>query len=561
MPSLSLAIWIPMVAGLLLIALPNSIDKVAKAFATVVSLFTLGISVGLITKFDSSLWRFQFSESKEWISSLGIGYKLGIDGISLWMVALTAFLGLVSVLISAPKEKSKAFFGLLLVLQSTLIGVFTSLDLVLFYVFFELSLIPVFMLILGWGTGDKSKAAIKYLGVLFAGSLLMLVGIIAVGLQFQKTAGTLSFDLVEIQAQVASGKLWVGAIQLQSFVFWGFLLAFLVKAPAVPVHTWLSDTYQSSPIGAIVAGTVLKVGTYGLFRFVLPLFPDAVKSNAVWVVLIGTIGVLYGGILAINQKNIHRMMAFSTVSHVGFILIGLFSLTHSGMVGAAFQQFNHGLASAAVFVLLGFLYQRADTQNFDDLGGLKRRMPIFATLFLVAMLANLGLPLTSGFIGEFLALMGTFQAGFAHLNGIGIGFAAAAGAGAICSAAYMLYSFQRIFYGKSNRADLRDVNSSELAIGGVFALLILILGVYPTLVLKGMDSSVLAANLMTNSDKAIAWQGGSDFSTADNGRTALVNTQNGSYEYNLYPANPEAVNVEILTPEKPEELKVGMSTE
>ncbi len=493
LPILSLQVWVPILAGLALLGFGKPLEKGAKAFAILVSAFVFLIATFSYIRFDSNSAAMQFTEMNEWIPTLGFSYHLGVDGISIWMTILSALLGLIAVVISSPTEKQKAFFSMLLILNGTLMGVFASLDLVLFYVFFELSLIPVAVLTLFWGTGDRAKAATKYVAMLFAGSLLMLVGIIVIGMQMKGVTGSISFDLTAIQPAVASGKLWAGAAQLQSFAFLGFLIAFLFKAPAIPFHTWLADTYESAPMGAIVGGVVLKVGTYGLLRFCLPLFPDAVKQYGALVAILGAAGVVYGGIVAINQKSVQRLMAFSTVSHVGFILVGAFSFNHFGLMGASFQQFNHGIASAAVFVLLSFYYQRGGGTNLAEMGGLKRQMPIFSTLFLVAMLCNLGLPLTSGFVGEFLALLGSFQSGMSGLYGLKVVVAAVAGLGAIFSAAYMLYMFQRMFYGEAiDQREYKDINMREMALAGIFSFIILGLGIYPTPVLKAMEPTVLS---------------------------------------------------------------------
>ena len=505
---LSLAIWIPILAGFALLAGGKGLASLAKTGASLVMLVTFGMTVGLLAKFNSSESAFQFHEKIDWIRSLGTSYSLGLDGISIWMFVLTAFLGLVAVLVSKPKDRSAQFFGQILILSGILLGVFAALDLVLFYIFFELSLVPVAMMILGWGRGDRKKAATRYLAMLFGGSLLMLLAIIAVGMRYAHITGTPSMSIVDIQAAVASGKLWAGSEQLESLAFWGFLLAFLIKSPAVPGHSWLASTYESAPIGATIAGVVLKVGTYGLFRFCLPLFPHAAASNAALVTLLGVVGIIYGGILAINQKNIFRVMAFSTISHVGFILIGLFSFSHVGMVGAAFQQFNHGLASAAVFVLLAFLMERGFSGEFNELGGLKRTMPVFASLFMIAMLANLGLPMTSGFIGEILALMGSFESGYANVLGLNVGYAVAAGLGAILSASYMLYAYQKMFYGPPNAKDTHDLNMNELLLGGVFAVAILVGGILPTSILSRMDHSVAVTGSTTTPNSGSTWTTG-----------------------------------------------------
>lgn len=505
---LSLEIWVPIVVGVVLLLGGNSTSSFAKFASIIVMLFTLGVSVGLLAQFKSDVTGFQFSENAPWIRSLGINYSLGLDGISIWMFVLTAFLGLIAVLISKPKERVSQFFGQILILSGVLLGVFAALDLVLFYIFFELSLVPVAMLILGWGRGDRSKAATRYLAMLFGGSLLMLLSIIVIGLEYTRVTNTGSMSIVEIQSLAASGKLWAGREGLENLAFWGFLIAFLVKSPAVPGHSWLASTYESAPVGATVAGVVLKVGTYGLFRFCLPLFPHAAATNAPIVTFIGVVGIIYGGILAINQSNVFRVMAFSTISHVGFILIGLFSFSHVGMVGAAFQQLNHGLASAAVFVLMSFLMERGFSGEFNELGGLKRTMPVFASMFMIAMLANLGLPLTSGFVGEILALMGSFESGYANVFGLNVGYAVAAGIGAILSASYMLYAYQRMFYGAANPKETKDLSMNEILLGGVFAAAILIGGILPTFVLSRMDHSVAVTGSMTTPNYGTTWEAG-----------------------------------------------------
>lgn len=508
MNGILLALAIPAIGGLLLAIGGKLLHGSAKIIAFTTMLFGFGVVAGLVAKMDSAKQGFQFMVDQPWIYVTGSRFSFGLDGISSWMVMLTAFLGLVAVVIAKPAERQASFFANILGLTATLIGVFTALDLVLFYVFFELSLVPVALLILGWGRGEKQKAAIRYLAMLFGASLLMLVGIVILAVQHQRVTGTISTSIVDLQALAASGELWKGAPALESIAFWGFLLAFLVKSPAVPGHTWLSSTYQSAPISASVAGVVLKVGTYGLFRFCLPLFPNAAQSSAPVVIALGVLGIIYGGILAINQKDVFRMMAFSTVSHVGFILIGLFSFTHTGMMGAAFQQFNHGLASAAIFVLLGFLIDRGFTGSFSETGGLKKTMPVMATLFLIAMLANLGLPLTSGFVGEILALMGLFEAGHAGAMGLNFGYVAVAGIGAILSAAYMLYAYQRLFYGEpSDKAKSQsDVNFSEYLVGAALVAALLVGGVLPTTILNRMEASVALTGNTLDQKEPATWQ-------------------------------------------------------
>ena len=487
-PYLSVLIFFPILIGLGMIFAPLKDSKVTKLLGTVMAVASLIIACGLTSFFFSADNKISFQQSIEWIPNLGASYFVGIDSVAAWMILLTAFLTVVAALISKPAEKSNQFFGLLLCLEGTLFGVFSSLDLLLFYAFFELSLIPVGLMILNWGTGDKGKVAIRYVAVLFGGSLLMLVGMVILASQARAVFHQATFNSQILEQYVRNG-LWAHSWPLQSLAFWGFMIAFLVKSPAVPMHRWLASTYDDAPIGAIVAGVVMKVGTFGMFRFVLPLFPEACQIFAPIIIGIGVVGIIYGGILAAVQKTPGRLMAYSTVSHVGYILIGLFSLNQVGMMGAAFQQVNHGIAAAAIFVLLSFLYERSPLRTLSDFGGLKKSMPIFSTLFLIAMLTNLGLPFTSGFIGEILALIGVFTASYS--GAFSIVFAIVAAGGAILSAAYMLYFFQRLFYGKAQAGEaFKDLTLRETLIGGSFAVLILVLGIMPMIMLKSLEPRV-----------------------------------------------------------------------
>ena len=490
-PYLSFLIWLPILSGLAISFAPKLGANLPKGLSTLVAVATLVVSGTIASLFLSGDSGFKLQQDFKWIQSVGTNYSVGVDSMAAWMMVLTAFLGLVAILISKPKERETQYFGLLLCLEGTLFGIFSSLDLVLFYIFFELSLVPVALMILGWGSGDRGKVALRYVATLFAGSLLMLVGMAILSTRAATVSQFGTFNLLTLQELVATKGLWANAWPLQCLAFWGFMIAFLVKSPVVPIHRWLNDTYEDAPIGAVVAGVVLKVGTFGMFRFCLPLFPEACKVFAPVIVGIGVVGIIYGGILASIQKTPARVMGFSTISHVGFILVGLFSLNHAGMMGAAFQQFNHGIAAAAVFVLLSFLAERSPSKSLKDFGGLKKSMPIFSTLFLIAMLTNLGLPFTGGFIGEFLALVGAFLAGHSGVNGLNVGFVYVAAFGAILSAAYMLYLYQRLFYGRNKETEgFKDLDLRETLIGGTFALIILVLGILPTTLLHSMEPKI-----------------------------------------------------------------------
>jgi len=490
---LSILVFLPLLGALGILVLPENRARSAKQLAMVVSILTFVISLGLLAKFDGNTYAFQLEEKKDWITQLGIGYHLGLDGISLWLVLLTTFLSIVAVACSLKVDtRVRAFMACLLALESAMIGSFLSLDLVLFFIFFEMTLIPMWLLINIWGGEKKAHAANKFLIYTFAGSIFMLVGIVALGfLQFQ-TTGKLSFDIVLIQQQVAQGKFWAGALTSEPFIFWAFAIALLVKTPAFPFHTWIPDTYAESPIaGPILSSVMVKMGTYGFLRFCLPLFPDALPNQVPFLITLAVIGILYGAIVAAVQPDMRRVMAYSSLSHMGFVLLGIFSLTRIGIMGGAFQQLNHGITATILFLLIGYLYQRGGSTLFKDYGGLKAQMPIFAALFLIAMLSSVGLPGTNGFIGEFLAFVGAFQAAYA--NQFSMGLIIAAVFGVVLAAVYMLYMFQRVFYGEVTRAEnklLIDLKGPEIALAGVLVIFILWGGLAPNTFMKPMETSL-----------------------------------------------------------------------
>lgn len=503
---LSLVIFLPLIGAALLMLLPGRARSSARLVGAVVQGLTLALTIYLASRFKTGTFHYQFGEAIPWIPQYGISYLVGVDGISLWLVVLTAFLGLAGVLVANPREgDARGTYALLLALTTTMLGVFVALDLVLFYTFFELSLVPVALLILRSGEPSeraaKRKAATGYFAALFAGSILMLVGIVALAGIHANVAGRPSFSLLDLQSLAASGALWRGSA-LQPWIFWTFALAFLVKAPAVPLHSWLPGTYSQSPLAPLIASVVLKVGTYGLFRFLLPLFPESTQTFLPLLTIIGVAGILYGAVIAITQRGAQRLFAFSTVSHVGFILLGLFSLSHAGLMGAAFQQTNHGLTAGALLVLLAYLRRRRDTDDADAFGGLKRTMPVFAALFFVCLLGNLGLPGTSGFVGEFLTMLGAFEAGLAGSYGLTLPAAILAGLGTVLAAGYLLYLFQRMFTGPAPRpiGDRdpmhRDLGLGETLVAGAFAALIVFAGLAPGVFTRAMTTSVEATRMM-----------------------------------------------------------------
>jgi NADH-quinone oxidoreductase subunit M len=495
---LSLVTFLPLIGVLLLLFIPATQTKVHRMVALVTSIATFAASLAILPKFESGTYHFQLVEYIKWIPQFGINYRMGVDGISVWLIILTTFLSIISIWFSFYVDKRvKTYMITMLFLETAMIGVFTSLDLILFYTFFEATLLPMFLLILIWGGERRTYAAFKFFIYTFAGSIFMLVGMIVL-YQLQKAnTGVASFSIIDIQQNVANGSIWAGAIQLETLVFWAFAVAFLVKCPAFPFHTWLPDAHVEAPTAGsvILAGVLLKMGTYGFLRFCLPLFPDVVKAQVIPIVILAIIGIIYGAIVAAVQPDVKKLVAYSSVAHMGFILIGIFSLTHTGMMGGSMQQLSHGISTGALFLLIGLIYERRHARQFKDYGGLKSQMPIYAAIFLIVMLSSVGLPGTNGFIGEFLALMGIFQAGYLNTGGLTMYFGAAAGVGVILAAVYLLWMFQKMFYGPNkNPANLRlkDLKGWEIAMCSSLVVLIFWGGFYPNTFLKPMENSISA---------------------------------------------------------------------
>jgi len=481
---LTIVVFLPLAGAILLAFFPRR-DRDIRYFALAVSLITLLASLHLPWYFVRGQSGFQFDQNVPWIPHPNIHYHLGVDGISLWLVVLTTFLMPLCVLISwkAIGDRVKEFFILMLILETAMIGVFVALDLFLFYFFWEATLIPMALLIGMYGHGRKIYAAVKFFLYTMIASMFLLASIIWL------YARTGSFDFVTIQAAIQNGQV-AGFAQAALWLFLGFFVAFAVKVPLFPVHTWLPDAHVEAPTAGsvLLAGVLLKMGTYGLLRFNLGLFPEQARRNAPWIITLAIIGIIYGALVAMVQPNIKRLVAYTSVSHLGFVVLGIFSFTQLGVDGAVYQMLNHGVSTGALFMLLGMIYERRHTYDITEYGGLATPMPVYATFFAFIMLSSVGLPLLNGFIGEFLVLSGAFQA--RQVYGI------LAATGVIWSACYLLWMYQRVFYGEvTNPANkvLRDIDARERVSLWPTAIAALVMGVAPMLWLHSIDPAVSAA--------------------------------------------------------------------
>jgi len=449
---------------------------VALLFSILTFLFTLC----LYWQVDPHRAGMQFMEFAPWMTVPPVNYHLGVDGLSAFMVLLTGFLTPLCVLISWNDitKRRKEFFMFLLALETGMLGVFVSLDLLLFFVFWEVMLIPMYFLIGIWGHERRIYAAIKFVLFTMVGSSLMLVGIIYL---YTRTG---TFDLLGIMQYLESATLSPAA---ERWLFLAFFLAFAIKVPLFPLHTWLPDAHVEAPAAGsvILAGVMLKMGTYGMLRFCLPLFPDASRAFAPFICVLAIIGIIYGALVAMVQPDLKKLVAYSSVAHLGFVVLGIFVFQPEAMEGAIYQMFSHGVSTGALFMLVGMLYDRRHTRLIRDFGGLATTVPVFSTFFLIVALSSLGLPMLNGFIGEFLIIVGSFHRHAAY--------AALAAVGVVLAAVYLLWMYQRVFYGnpdkEANRI-LADCTSREKLILVTMVLVIIAMGIYPSPFLRRMDGTV-----------------------------------------------------------------------
>ena len=458
-----------------------------RVLTLLITIVTFVVSLLILVAFDYSQSGPQLVQKTPWIGALGVSYFVGVDGISLWLVLLTTFLMPVAILASWHVEKRvREYMLFMLLLETGMIGVFVSFDMFLFYLFFEITLIPMYFLIGVWGSDRRIYAAIKFFIYTMVGSLLMLVAIIAVYLY---NGGT-TFDIIEITNNIATGKLVIPH-DVKFWLWLAFAFAFFIKVPLFPLHTWLPDAHVEAPTAAsiILAGILLKMGTYGLMRFNLPFFPEISRQAAPYVMLFAVIGIVYGALVAMVQPDMKKLVAYSSVSHLGFVVMGIFAFTEQAMQGALYQMLNHGVSSGALFLCVGLLYDRRHTREINEYGGVATPMPQYSTMFTIIALSSLGLPLLNGFVGEFLILLGTFTSTVPNARA----FAIVGASGVILSAVYLLWMLQRVVFGeitKKENATLKDMNPREMFSLVPLVIMAIVMGVVPMAFLRASEKSV-----------------------------------------------------------------------
>src|SRR5687767_5896242 len=479
--NLSLLLAIPVIGAILIAFLPRRNAQLLFAVALIASGIDFFWSIKILSDFDAGSGAMQFLERIPWMPSFGIEYIVGVDGISLFLVLLTTLLMPIAILASwSVQDRVKEYLVFMLLLETGMLGAFVALDLFLFYVFWEVMLVPMYFLIGVWGGTRRIYAALKFVIYTMAGSLLMLVAIIYLAARHAELEQVLTFDLLKLY------NLRLPFDQ-QAWLFCAFALSFAIKVPLFPFHTWLPDAHVEAPTAGsvILAGVLLKLGTYGFLRFAMPLFPDAALAAAPIIVALAVIGILYGAAVAMMQSDIKKLVAYSSVSHLGFVMLGLFAFNTQGVQGAIYQMIGHGLSTGALFLLVGMIYDRRHTRMIDDFGGLWKVIPLFSVIFLVVMFSSIGLPGLNGFVGEFLILLGAF--------GVTPLWTAAAATGVILGAVYMLWMYRRVIFGPlKNPANekLSDLNAREAVLLAPIVILIVLMGIYPRPFLQRIEPAV-----------------------------------------------------------------------
>lgn len=480
---LSVLIFLPLLAGAITLVLRGS---AARYFAFAASVVVFLISLKLLGGFDPANVDYQFKESATWISSLGVKYELGLDGLSLWLTLLTTALMPLVILGSfrGVEEKEPQFYASLLALQTGMLGAFFALDVFLFYTFWEVMLIPMYFLIGIWGGKERIYATMKFFVYTMVGSLLMLVAIFFVVYKHFEQTGVLTTSLMDLIHTNLSAQ---GYFSEQSLLFLAFSLAFAIKVPLFPLHTWLPDAHVQAPTAGsvILAGVLLKMGGYGFLRIAFPLFPAAVHMYQPLFLALGAVAIVYGAWVAMVQPDLKKLVAYSSVSHMGYVIVGLFSLNMIGMNGSAYQMLNHGISTPALFFLVGMIYERRHTKEIAQFGGLAKVMPLFAIAFMIATLSSVALPGTNGFVGEFMILLGAWQASPL--------FATIAGTGVVFGAAYMLIAYQKVMFGPikhEENKNLSDLSVREAAVLLPLLIAVFVMGFVPGPILSSMEPAV-----------------------------------------------------------------------
>ena len=497
---LSIILFTPLAGALILLLVNKQNENAIRWIANLVALAGFAISVPLWFWYQPTGADFQFIERAPWIPSVGAEYFLGVDGLSALLILLTTMMGFIAILASwtAVTERVKEYYIFLLILQTGMLGAFMSLDFLLFFLFWELMLVPMYFLIGIWGSSNRLYSAIKFFLYTLVGSVVMLLGILALYFYNHSVTGVYTFDVTLFH------KLSV-PFNMQWWIFLAFFLGFAIKVPMFPFHTWLPDAHTDAPTAGsvILAAVMLKMGTYGFLRFSLPILPDASRHFVPMIALLSIIGIVYGALVALAQKDWKRLVAYSSVSHMGLVMLGMFALNPVGITGSIIQQLNHGISTGGLFLLVGVVYERRHTREISEYGGLSKVMPVYAAIFLIMTMSSIGLPTLNGFIGEFLILQGVFVA-----NKMWAGFAAS---GVVLGAAYMLYLYQRTMFGKienPKNEHLLDLSHREFATFAPLIILAVWMGLYPTPFLRRLESSVNHIVVRVNSQYASACGGG-----------------------------------------------------
>lgn len=492
MNPLLITTFLPLIGLIFILFICEKNTKLIKTSALIVSLITFISSVVMLVGYDKTAGGYQYLIDVDWIPALDAGFRIGVDGVSILIVMLTTFITPIAIFASfnSITKHIKQYYTLFLLLEFAMLGVFVSLDLILFYVFWEMVLIPMYFLIGIWGGKERIYATVKFFIFTLAGSLLLLVGIVwlgkFVGTDILNTTAGFTSDLRLISDNVAQIP-----VDLQNTLFWLFAISFLIKVPVVPLHTWLPDAHTEAPTAGsvILAGVLLKMGTYGLIRFNLTLFPEASLHYADLTAWIGVIGIIWGGLAAMVQKDMKRLVAYSSVAHMGFIVIGIFSFTGEGLSGAVLQMINHGLSTGLLFLAVGFLYDQRHTRLMADYGGVARIVPKFAVILAIGMLASIGVPGLNGFVGEFFTLLGAFRSEVLSTRAIAI----VATSGVIIAAAYMLIMYKKVMFGpvtKDENKAIEDVKTNYWLIFVPILIFIVWIGVQPDFFLDYIEPGI-----------------------------------------------------------------------